>query len=495
MDLTLRDIERAAWHKGVLSWKMDSLQRKISQTVASLPKAKKICILSSRQIGKSYWSVGHTLEFLIKNPNTIGRIVAPTLSNCNDIVGDNLTKITEDAPKEFITRKRSDMRWELSNGSSLRLGALERSNVDQMNRGGNASLIIYEECGFVKSDDFLYGVNSVLGPQLLRSNGKELFVSSPPENPDHALITQIKPECESLGTFFKFTVLDSPSIKPAHVLEAAIRSGCALSDGFINLIKEGKITSENVYEEAYRTNSQLSEAFQREFLAEVIRPTSRMVIPDFSETSRHVAEFFEPSSCNWSITIDWGGVRDKTCAILHTYEYMSNLDLIVDERVFDANTSTSSIVAEIRNSWMSSKNITAIWADVHGQTQVDLTSLGFPVMLPQKSDWLGSVQALAVKFTLNQITVHPRCKFLIRSLKSGMFNKTRTDFERSEELGHCDALACLMYAVRSQDRTNPYSSNLMYNKNTMKFEDRKSEIDSLVPKVFGDGVVKRFGNK
>jgi len=50
-----------------------------------------------RQIGKSYWSVGHTLEFLIKNPNTIGRIVAPTLSNCNDIVGDNLTKITEDA--------------------------------------------------------------------------------------------------------------------------------------------------------------------------------------------------------------------------------------------------------------------------------------------------------------------------------------------------------------------------------------------------------------
>ena len=36
-----------------------------------------------------------------------------------------------------------------------------------------------------------------------------------------------------------------------------------------------------------------------------------------------------------------------------------------------------------------------------------------------------------------------------------MFNKNRTDFQRTEELGHCDALACLMYSVRSQDKTLP----------------------------------------
>lgn len=483
----IKTLQRHYWYQGDLEWKLDALQRQISAAVKANPHAKKICILSSRQIGKSYWSVDHGLEFLIQREQAIARIVAPTLGNCHDIVNDNLVRITQDAPDGLINKRRSEMRWEVSNGSSLRLGALDRAHVDDMNRGGNASLIIYEECGFVKGDDFLYGVNSVLGPQLLRSNGREIFVSSPPEDPDHPLVTMIKPECEDLGTFFSYTVFDSPSVPPEAVIEAATRSGCKLTEPFILAVKEKMVTSANVHEVADRTGTTLSEAFRREFLAEVIRPSNYMVVPDFRDNITQVWEFDTPYSCKWSVTIDWGGVKDMTVALLHTYDYISNMDMIRDERVFPANTPTSRIVEELRRAWESNYEIEARWADVHGQTQVDLTQMGYIIGIPQKSDWLGTIQGLAVKFTQNRIVIDPRCKFLRRSLKAGMFNKNRTDFERSTALGHCDAIAALMYAVRSQDRTNPYVNRPSHHLVTLNKDD-SAELElalALNPKSFG----------
>jgi len=68
-----------------------------------------------------------------------------------------------------------------------------------------------------------------------------------------------------------------------------------------------------------------------------------------------------------------------------------------------------------------------------------------------------SVNQMAVMFTTNKVVVQPKCKFLQRSLGGGMFNKNRTDFERTKELGHMDALAALMYAFRTQNVENPYT--------------------------------------
>lgn len=488
--ITAEKVRNFLWLEGDLEYKLDDLQRSISHTIReNFEDTKKICILSSRQIGKSYWAMVFALEYLIRNPGTICRVIAPTRESCEDIVADNLNVILSDAPPGVIARSSSKNRWNLFNKSSLRLGALERQYVDK-NRGGNASLVIYEECGFVQSDDFVYGVNSVLGPQLLRSNGRELFVSSPPEDPDHRLITGIKPECEGFGTFFSYAVLDSPTIKPNQVVEAAIRSGCSLEPEFVHALKAGDVTTENVHEVAHRTGSKLSDAFRREFLAEIVRSSTLMVIPDFKDDVTHVREIDPPPQSKWSVTIDWGGVRDKTCAILHTYDYMANKDLILDERVFEPNTPTSAIVDELKCSWHNNYDITAVWADVAGQIQVDLTNVGYPVTLPQKSDWLGSIQALAVKFTTNQILISPKCKFIRQSCRTGMFNKTKTDFERSASLGHCDGLAALMYAVRCQDRSNPYDT---YGHNPDKVVIKHKEVSSHEAMSQAMGV-KTFGS-
>lgn len=100
--------------------------------------------------------------------------------------------------------------------------------------------------------------------------------------------------------------------------------------------------------------------------------------------------------------------------------------------------------------------ITARVADLPGQLQIDLyTEHKYEVRPPPKDDWQAAINNLALGFTTDKIVVDPRCRLLVQTLKSGTFNKNRTDFERTQSLGHCDAIAAAMYGYRTQDRTNP----------------------------------------
>ena len=491
------------WYEGDLEYKMDPLQKIISDTVRrDFANTKKICILSSRQIGKSYWVMCFALEYLIRNPGTICRVIAPTKDKCEEIVEDNLNAIIQDVPPGIIVRSPAKNRWNLFNKSSLRLGALERQFVDK-NRGGNASLIIYEECGFVTGDDFNYGVNSVIGPQLLRSKGHEIFVSSPSEQPDHPLHTTIAPACDAKGTLFQYMVFESPTITDSAIVEAAERAGTVIDMPFVYEVRkmvEGgkKVTAFDVGVLATEKRVRLSDGFRREFLAEVIRPSSLMVIPVFNP-SIIVNDFEIPAACKWQIAIDWGGVRDKTVAFLMTYEFNRDLDLFFDEKVFDANTPTDAIVESLRD-WDEQVSEGNIWADVPGQLQVDLIDKWkYTVNIPPKTNWMASVNTMASRFSTNNVRVHPRCRFFIASIRAGMFNKTRTDFERTEALGHMDALAAAMYGIRCQNRENPYGNQYQHSATINKFVNpdmlqEEISLETISGKVFGDGgSPKRFG--
>ncbi len=460
---TISDLVDYSWKAGILEWKLDDLQIGISKRIEE-SGSKKVLVLSSRQIGKSYWSCVYALQFIIKNPGTIARIVAPTLDQCHDIVNDNLIKIIEDAPAGFITRFKSELRWNLSNGSSLRLGGLKRAHVDS-NRGGNCSLVVYEEPGFVDADDFNYGVDSVLGPQLLRSSGMEIFVSTPSEDPNHPMHTRVKPDCEDSGSFFSY---DSPSITPSMVEEAARRCG-------------GEDT----------------EAFQREYLAKIIRPSSLMVIP--FDIKRHtIVDPVMPPRSKWYVTIDWGGVRDFTVALLHTYDFITDKDIILDELVFGPNTPTETIVEQLKE-LPEKYNITVdeVFADVSGQLQVDLGSTyDYPVCIPLKSDWLAGVNSMVSRFSQNKVLIDKKCKFLIRTCNSAMFNKTRTDFERNKDLGHCDAVAALMYAIRVQNREDPYSGEDNGYINSRMYIPNKKDKENVIDLGFvrSKNKFRKFGN-
>lgn len=460
-----RELSRFFWLEGDLSYKLDGLQTLMNDTVlASFLINKKTCVLSSRQIGNSFWVLCFALGYLLRNPKTICRVIAPTKDKCDEIVEDNFNVIIDDIPAGLISRSTTKNRYNLYNKSSLRIGALERQYVDK-NRGGNASLIIYEECGFVSPDDFNYGVNSVIGPQLLRSKGNEIFVSSPSEQPDHPLHVDVAPMCEQMGTLFQYTVFDSTTISDEAILEAGTRSRSKLTKDFVYEVRslvrreQEKIDAATIYDIAERYPSVvLSDDFKREYLADIIRPKSLMIVPIFHQKSAVVKQPL-PAAFRKIVAVDWGGVRDKTVSLMMVYNYNADEDWIIDEKVFDANTPTNEIMQELKQ-WEEDHKIFARWADVNGQLQIDLYDrYEYMVQVPPKTDWKSAVNTMSAKFALDKIKIYPNCTFTIQSIKTGIFNKTRTDFERNSKLGHMDALAALMYGIRVQDRSNPYEGN------------------------------------
>jgi hypothetical protein len=63
---------------------------------------------------------------------------------------------------------------------------------------------------------------------------------------------------------------------------------------------------------------------------------------------------------------------------------------------------------------------------------------------------------LRTAFTHGKIEIAPHLTLLIATLRSGTFNRNRTDYQRSVALGHCDAIAALVYGYRMRIKTNPY---------------------------------------
>ncbi len=357
--------------------------------------------------------------------------------------------ICADAPPGLIERSKSEYRWRIDK-SSLRLGALERAHVDN-NRGGNASLVLYEEGGFVSSDDYNYATNSVIGPQLLRSGGREIHITSPSEDSEHVLHNDILPYCELKKSLFTYTVYDSPSISQRLIDKAIERCGGEATD-----------------------------AFKREYLAQVIRSKTLSIIPEFN-TDRHVKIFEVPEHYRAIFTIDMGGVRDKTCALSIVWDFVRNKMLITHEVFADRNTQTSHIIAESQPILREIKIGTNIYGDVPGQASIDMEKeFKFPIGAVLKSDRDGAINNLRLDFLRETIEIHPRCKMLIGSLKSCRYNDQRTDFLRSDIYGHADAIMALVYGARLVDRvTNPFPAKPINRDTQIQIPYRNKEMSNL----------------
>lgn len=444
------EMKRELWRRGELSWKLDSLQRSVRSHIGNT-KSDRFCILSSRQIGKSYLATVLALEHCLHHPGSIVRILAATLKQVGDIVQDNLAPIALDSPHGLIERHKSDYRWTVGK-SSLRLASLERSHVDNA-RGGNASLVIFEEGGFVSSDDYRYAVESVIGPQLLRSGGAEIHISSPSKDEYHYLHETVAERCRLSDSLYVYTVYDSPSITEEQIHKAAERCG-----GFH------------------------TDAWKCEYLAQIIRSKTYAVIPEFDE-ALHVGDFNLPEFYNPFVSMDMGGSKDKTHISLGVWDFERARLLIWDEALFDANTATKSIVdtsygleGQLRWPDDSDGNESPIrWADVPGQIQVDLThQFKFYVRIPPKDDLQAQINSLRLGFSQGKVLIHPRCKALIGCLKTARYNNKRTDFERTEAYGHCDPLMSLVYGYRTADRlTNPVPKAAYYRDSQLRVESRR----------------------
>jgi len=307
-------------------------------------------------------------------------------------------------------------------------------------------------------------MRDVLKPQLLKTRGRLIHLTTLPPIPDHPFAIETIPQTQLDRAFYSYTIYQDPLATPEIIADAIKDCGGEHTD-----------------------------TFKREYLNIQIRDRNRVIIPDFDETT-HVIPFDLPLETHFEIYVDWGGVRDLTVALLTGFDFLQAKDLYIDELVWQANTPTEFIVKDLKR-WQKAHNIGAIYADAPGQLLVDLRlTHGLQVSMPKKDDWEAAINQLAVRYALKKIMVHPRCRLLIQTARSGTFNDHKTDFARSTTMGHMDAIATQMYASRCMNRESPYGASVWSRDHTFvlpKADDPGPQ--SLVPQSFGGRGMKKFG--
>lgn len=416
------------WLTGDLSYKLHEKQLEVHDSLQG--DWDEALFFISRQFGKTYLGVVIAIAHCLKNPGCIVRIAAPSMKQANDIVNDAFKPICEDAPEGLIEPQKSILRWKVGS-SEVRVGSLAAAHVDSL-RGGNASLIICEEGGFVSSDEYQYAFRSVLVPQITNTKGKIIHITTPSQEPDHFIHSDVLKRCESRGTLFRYNVYDNPMITPEQI------------QSFKNLVG-GEHTVE----------------WRREYLCEVVRDASVVCIPAMK--SSVICPIPVHSGGIAYCVGDIGGVRDKSVFHYSMYDTATRKIQVFKELVFDPNTPTSEMVAALK-SYEREANITNVkrYLDAPGQLIIDISSShDFQINMMLKDEWKATLNLLNIFISNELIQIDRSLHFTIKSLWSATFNSQKTDFNRTKELGHMDAIASLMYTVKvHKDEGISYSANL-----------------------------------
>lgn len=460
------DFKHRMWTRGDLEWKLWAQQLPIYHGIRSLSakQIEEIVILCARQFGKSHLGVAMALEDCLRYPNSCILITGPTIDQTREIVVPRLESLIRDSPSGLVRRLKSEKKW-IVGASELVIGGFDVNSSSQ--RGKTVQNIYIEEVVDSDPDKYVESMRSDLGPALTHSkNGKMIFLTTLPKIPDHPFIIDTMAKAQMAKAFYSYTIDDNKELSKEQY-EACVR----------------------------RAGGRESIDFRREYLNEIIRDPNVVVVPSFND--QHVSSFDEPTFSHYFITSDWGGVRDHTVIHLLTHDFITDIDLVLDELWYPANTPLDHIVPDMKK-WKETYRPRQIFADVPGALVVELNQThGLSMSLPVKTDWQASINLLNVRFSTNKIMVHERCVRTIQALRSGIFNKQKTDFSRTEALGHCDAIASLMYGIRSMTRDNPWPNREP--PETMFIRPKESSetqvAKSLLPEAsFVIKGIKKFGN-
>lgn len=163
------------------------------------------------------------------------------------------------------------------------------------------------------------------------------------------------------------------------------------------------------------------------------------------------------------------------------------MDLLVieDEMVWHRQHSgiiAPAILETERRLWGDLPPITRV-IDADAIVRADMSRMhGLDCRLPKKDDLHGAVNALRQACASGRLAVHPRCKNLIAHCKGGVWNRSRSAFERTADFGHYDGVAALVYMWRHLDRsTNPYPKNygLRHDQHWIRDTDTAHALESI----------------
>jgi hypothetical protein len=430
--------ERELYRRGNLDHLLHAGQIKIRESLARIPRQIKP-ILCSRGFGKTYFGAAKSVSTCIKKPSRI-KIGTEFQTDLEEFLLPNFEQVLRTCPKTSLpTWKSSGSKYvfpERMGGSEIKLIGLDRKPNGLRGTHGT-DLIILEEAGFISKLESIY--HAVLVPTTMhRPDCEILLPTTPPEALDHYFWTLF--DLANLeGDVPVLTIDDNPLLTPDR----------------IRVIERDMGGRESV-------------AFQREYLCRRIPDATRQLTPEFSK-EKHVEAYKRPPYFKFllkTLSLD-SGVRDHTVQLFGVYDFPTATLHIEGELVLKGNeVITDDIYSKtvaIENSLKYEAERTARFADNDNLILIqDLNKNGFKDgsgrywSATAKDSKEASVNLVRLWLKENRIKINPECRMLIGTLETALWNKMRTDFDRSKVFGHADALASLIYLIRNLDvHTNP----------------------------------------
>lgn len=202
----------------------------------------------------------------------------------------------------------------------------------------------------------------------------------------------------------------------------------------------------------------------------MVSDANRTVVPEFVDVKKKIVfkEYKRPQFFHTYEALDFGWARDNSVILFAYYDFDNQKLIIEDEWLALGTEATSEKMAEHIK-----KKEQELWidtltgevnapkkrvADTDYRVLFDLSSKHQISVIPTaKYDKDSALSDVRTKIRNEKILISEKCVNLIKQLEHGIWNKNRTSYQRSEALGHLDAIDALIYLVRNVDwNANPY---------------------------------------
>jgi PBSX family phage terminase large subunit len=412
------------WLTADLSYLLHDGQIKIEQTLKQSPHQLQV-VLCARGFGKTYWGATLAVSQALKKPKSRIKIATEFQTDLESLILPNFEAVLQDCPDDLRPIwKSSKSKFIFPNNSEISLIGLDRKPNGLRGQHG-IDLIILEEAGFITKLESIY--RSVIVPITThRPNCKIVLISTPPESLDHYFWSFVD-RAEQSGSLSTFTIDENPMLTPKDIARLEEEMG-----------------------------GRESTQFQREYLCMRVAEQSRMVVPEFSENN--IQDYPRPSYFEYllkSHALD-SGVRDLTVGLWAYYDFLNAKVIVEDEIVLKGKEVLTQNIFDQTISTEQSLKYSKVTRHADNNNLIliqDLNYLGATRAMhwsPTRKDAVeASVNLVRTWLSQGRVVINPRCKHLIGTLKTALWNKTRTDFHRSEVYGHADAVMALVYLLRN----------------------------------------------
>ncbi len=434
------------WERGVVaSWYLRQSQLDVYELIL---RTKFPFIEAARRFGKTSSILAFVLEQLRQNPGWICRWCFPDKNTVREVMGAEIPKMQRDCPQnQKFEYQTVDSVWRHPNGSGLFIRGVNHDRGDSA-RGPASNIIVADEYGFWVEPEYI--IREALFPQLENQAGQWLIkASTPPRNLGH-----------------RYYIEKEEAIRKDRFIQKIIYDNEALSQEELAII----------IEESGGINSP---AFRRERLCEPVSDPELLIVPEWND--QHILSDDHPRPAFFTPYVGGDSGADDNTALLFGYYDFSINSLIIEDEIVLAGRTTGEIIG------LAKLKETELWSyrnhnqelqqlsprkrvyDAPKQLIFDIfTDHKYPVQMPQKDDKLAAIHELRLEVGAGRFKVKAKCKHLIRQLKVGMWKDDRhSDFERTEGLGHLDAIAAAIYFNRCIDRKhNPTPPNFGMHRET-----------------------------